>query len=346
MADVIAELLERAVDHLDARDDLAAQVIRRVRRKRRIGAVAGAAVVAVAAVTGALLLPSDSSTKSVISVVPVPTVKTTPTATILDSLNGIDVTWLPPGLVAGEDPSLTTQPGHSTLSQYYGPAATAPVSDGLPPSISLTVQRGYAVDLQALTPAPGSTAKSVSVRGHPGVLLTDGPHYPGGGDRYTLTWVEANDLTLSLSSESPITAAQVMQTAAGLVVHPQPPGPADVPAATAAVRAALERVYNGGQPAATALASITNGEQLTSVLAYLTAHTPDIVRTARVTVKSVTFLDASNAIASITVSYVSGSSRQTLAQQPTVVLDDGKWKVSQDSYCATVATLVPSCPAR
>jgi len=350
MPEAIAELLERAVDDLDAPSDLAVQVIRRVRRKRRLATVAGAGVLAVIAVTGGLLLTGTTPSKSVISAVPVPSPSATksgpPAVTVLDSLGGIDVTYLPPGLVARQNRVLDTQDGHQSLSQSYEPSPAAPPTNGVPRAITLIVQRGYVADLSALAAQSGFATRDVTVRGHPGLLETGGPLNPGEGDRYVLTWVENDAMTLSLSSEAGVTVAQVMATAAGLVVHPAPPGPADVPGATAAVQAAVHNVFTGGQPDATTLGSITNGQQLASTLTWLKAHASGIVSSARVTVNSVSFLDPTSALASISISYDSGGQTQGWGQQTTVTLADGQWKVSADSYCTAVFTLVPSCPVK
>jgi hypothetical protein len=91
---------------------------------------------------------------------------------------------------------------------------------------------------------------------------------------------------------------------------------------------------------------LANGEQLVPLLAELASTNPEIVRSARVSLQAVTFLDAQDAVASIKISYSSGTLTQGLGESATVVLEQGAWKVSQDSYCQTVSTLVPSCPAR
>jgi hypothetical protein len=350
MPEPITDLLERAVDDLQARDDLASLVIGRVRRKRRLGAVAGAGVLVVVAVTGGLLLTGGAPSKSVIFAAPVPSASTAkpaaPAVTVLDSLDGVDVTYLPPGLIAHHNRIQEPLDGHEALSQTYQQPSTTPLANGVPHEITLIVQRGYAADLAALAAQSGYATQSVTVRGHPALLETGGPLNPGEGNRYVLTWVENSGLTLSLSSEAGVTAAEVMQTAAGLVVHAAPSGPADVPAATAAIQAAVHNVFTGGQPDATTLDSIADGQQLASTLAWLKAHASEIVSSARVTVSGVSFLDAQTALASINIEYVSGGQSLGWGQQTTVTLVDGQWKVSADSYCATVVTLVPSCPLR
>ena len=117
-----------------------------------------------------------------------------------------------------------------------------------------------------------------------------------------------------------------------------------VASATAAVKGAVHNVFTGGQPDATTLDSLANGEQLASTLSYLKAHSTEIVNSARVTVSSVTFLDATTALALINIDYTSGGQPQGWGQQTTVSLTDGQWKVSNDSYCVTVGSLLPSCP--
>jgi hypothetical protein len=345
MPEPISDLLERAVDDLEVPENLAAVVIRRVRRKRRLTSLGAAVAVAALAVTGGVLMAKGTPNKSVISAAtPAASSAATPAVTVLDSLDGVDVTYLPPGLVAHHNRILDTRDGHQGLSQTYGPPPTAPVTNGVPHSITLLAQRGYVADLAAFTPNYNFTAQSVTVRGYPAVLETGGPLNPGEGARYVLTWVENNAVTLTLTSEAGVTAAQVMQTAEGLIVHPAPTGPADVQAATAAVRTSVHNVFTGGQPDSTTLDSIADGQQLASTLAYLKSHASEIVNSARVTVSSVSFLDAKTALAVINIDYVSGGQAQGWGQQATVTLADGQWKVSADSYCTTVFTLVPSCP--
>ena len=347
MSEAMTELLERAVEAVSAPDDLAADVIHRVRLKRRLTLAASATVLVVVAATGGVLLSSASASRSVISAAtPSPSGAATPSVTVLDSVNGIDVTWLPAGLVAYRNRGFVKELGHLTISQYYQPSPAHRIPNVTPREIDLSVQRGYTEDLQALVTGPGSQGRAMTVRGHQGVLLTYGPVNPGEGNRYVLTWVEAPGLTLSLSAEAGVTVPELQLTAAGLVVHPTPAGPADPEAATAAVRAAVMGAFTGGQSAAATLSSITNGQQLAPVLAELEATNSEIARSARVSLQSVAFLDPEEAVASIKISYASGGVTQGLGENETVALEQGAWRVSQDSYCQTVITLVPSCPAR
>jgi hypothetical protein len=74
-------------------------------------------------------------------------------------------------------------------------------------------------------------------------------------------------------------------------------------AATTSIRGAFERAYDAGQPAATQLGAIENGDQLTPVLAELTRQLPATVHTSKITVGNVTFLDATHANVDYTLTF-------------------------------------------
>ena len=76
------------------------------------------------------------------------------------------------------------------------------------------------------------------------------------------------------------------------------------PADEAAIRTAFENAYDWSAPAATVLGAVENGPSLSAALALLKKRDPQIARTAMITVRAVTFTDASHASVTYSLSYL------------------------------------------
>jgi hypothetical protein len=182
------------------------------------------------------------------------------------------------------------------------------------------------------------------VRGKRALLQTFEAVAPSTSVRYELTWIEAPKVTLSLFSSGMVALPDLMRVAAGLVVHPSVPLPADVTAATAAVRQILLQAFTGGQSSDATLGAIENGQALSSVLAKLTRTDPELVRTVRVKTIKIYFVSADQAIASTTLTYLAGGYPQTTEADVTVNDTGGRWLVSESSYCGVIGVTVGGCP--
>jgi hypothetical protein len=342
MSSAIADLLTHAVENVEADSGLARRVIRRSRHRMRIYAVTGTLLVAVAAVCSSVAVQQQGHDQAVISVRPP---AATASAAPLVSVNGVDVVWAPAGFTVSPLLRLGAQTDHrsvdGTFTRRFDEVVGKMEMVGSE-SVALSVRRSYTADLDALAQSGSSTF--VTVRGHRAVLQQGSQQQPAGSTRYLLTWAEAPGLTLSVEAEGRLKAADVEEFAQRLVVHAAPALPGNPSAAQASVRAALDAAFTGGQPAATTLHGIQNGEQLAPVLAELSRVHPDVENSARVSINSITFVDSARAIAEVVINYQENGA-QTYPTQTNVLLVDGSWKVSQASYCDTVQLLVTACPS-
>jgi hypothetical protein len=354
MADDLAQLMRSATEGLVLPPEAASDAITGFHRKRR-RRLAAAAVVAAGAVAAAVALPlatTDSSGRHDINRV----VPASPSATIvpLASVSGVDVTYLPPGFVVQPDytiGAMLKENGHTSVSQYYRP--TSGGAGGKGPELSLAVQRGYTADLDAFAAGSKGSAESwTTLAGKRALLQTFPAGSPSAGSQaagYELTWVAGPDVTVTVFSSGPLSLREVKRVAEGLVVHPGDPGPADRAAATDAIRDVVRKAFDGGQPADVSMSAIENGQQLSSVLAQLKRVSPAMTQAAAVTAVHVTFVAANQAVAQTSISYpVAGPANVSTVElaeaDVTVDFTDGRWLVSQSSYCSVVSALVHGCP--
>jgi hypothetical protein len=347
MADDLANLMRSATEGVVLAPDAASDVISRYRKRRRRH-LAAVSLIAAGAVAAAVTVPlatgNSAGRRDINRIVPA-----SPSASVvpLASVSGIDVTYLPDGLAAAPNfvlGAMLKENGHSSVSQYYQPTAghASPVDA---PEVSLAVQRGYTADLDAFAEqSKGSTESWVTVRGKRALLQTLQAVAPATSISYELTWVEAPQVTLTIFSSGKVSLPDVLRVATSLVVHPAVPLPADPTAATAAVRQVVEQAFTGGQPASVTLGAIENGQRLSSVLAKLTRTDPELVRTVKVKTIKVYFVSADQAIASATLTYLAGGYPQSADTDVTINDADGRWLVSESSYCGVIGVMVGGCP--
>jgi hypothetical protein len=349
MAEDLADLMRSATENLVLPPQAATEVISRYRHKRRrnLTAVSLVAAGAIAAAVAVPLATTNSSGRRDINRI----VPASPSASVvpLASVSGIDVTYLPDGLAAAPDfvlGAMLKENGHSSVSQDYQPTS-GQASGADAPEVSLAVQRGYTADLDAFAQASkGSTENWTAVRGKRALLQTLQAVAPSTSIGYELTWVEAPRMTLTIFSSGNVSLSDVLRVAAGLVVHPAVRLPADPTAATAAVRQVVLQAFTGGQSADVTLGAIENGQQLSSVLARLTRSDPELVRTVQVKTIKVYFVSSDQAIASTALTYLAGSYPQSADTDVTVDYTDGRWLVSESSYCGVIGVMVGGCPAK
>ncbi|HEX4016538.1 MAG TPA: hypothetical protein VHX15_07340 [Frankiaceae bacterium] len=347
MAEELANLMRSATDSLVLPSSAAEEVISSYRRKRRrrLATLCVAGAVAVAAAVAVPLATTNSASKGNVNRL----VPASPSTTVvpLASVSGIDITYLPEGLVAAPNfvlGAMIKENGHSSISQYYQPASGQTLG-GDTPGISLAVQRGYTTDLDGFAEqSKGSTESWTTVRGKRALLQTLQAIAPATTVTYELTWVEAPNVTLTVFSSGKVSQTEVMRVADGLVVHPAVPLPADPAAANAAVRQVVLQAFTGGQSSDVTLRAIENGKELTPVLAKLTESDPELVRTVRVQTIKVYFVSADQAIASTMLTYRQGGFPQTSEADVTVNDTGGHWLVSESSYCGVIAVTTGGCP--
>jgi hypothetical protein len=351
MAEELAQLMRSATENLVLPAQAATDAITGFRRKRRRHLAAAAAVTA-CAVAAAVALPmstTDSSGRQDINrVIPA---SPSPTIVPLASVSGVDVTYLPaglvvlPGFVLG---AMIKEDGHTSVSQYYQPPSG--VTGGNSPEVSLAVQRGFTVNLDTFAAeAKGMTGSWTTVDGKRALLQTSPVDQGTGNVGYELTWVAVPDVTVTVYSSGPVSLPEVRRVAEGLVVHPGAPAPADPAAANVAIRQVMTQVFSGGQSVDVTLGAIENGQQLSAVLAKLHRVDPVIMQTAEVTTNKITFVGPDQAVASITISYRVPSqpnvnTEQVATVDVTVDFTGSRWLVSQSSYCFVVSPLVGGCP--
>lgn len=352
--------LADAVEDLHAPVDLAARVIRRSRslRRRRL---ATASLIAATGIAVAVVVPLATSTNSsgVSRLVPaaIPT-SSEPTQSpappsfqshATASVSGVEMTWVPAGLtptgyIGSGVMNKDKDDGDGAPYVVTGVAASDAGANG--PSIGLSVQRGFQADLNKFASEPGQTIKWLTVQGNRALFQDFGPCCGSTAERYQLTWVDPAKITIILTSDGPFTMAQLERVADGVVVHPAPTPPANIPAATAAIRATVQQVFTGSEPTATVLAGIVNGQQLAPALAELERKSPDLRRLTRVTVGTVSFEDASQAIAAFQLTTDQSGIKQTLQQSVDVELTASGWKINRADYCGILGGIVDSCPPK
>lgn len=108
--------------------------------------------------------------------------------------------------------------------------------------------------------------------------------------------------------------------------------PADEAAAKAEITTAWETFLSSDTKSADAVALLENGDQLGAALKK--AHQEDKATGGKrsATVKKITFTSPTNA----TVNYILHAAGQVLNSAGTAVLQDGKWKVSEVTFCTLV----------
>ena len=343
--------LQFAVDDVFAPVDAGEKAVTRVRRHRRVRAasIAGAALVAVT-VTSLLLVggSTDSSLNVVTPIGTTETPSTTPgatkpvTVTAFGDVNGVSVTWLPSSLTASS-PTLNEQNGHRSIAVHYFPANVKVAGSQDHPTVAITVTRGYTVNLQALT---YGEKKWVTIRGHRGLLQT----FPSTAQSvspeatYVLNWVAAPGILIQVVSGGPLPSGTALRVAEGLVVGPpRATAPADTQSASAAIRQSLNQAFTGGTPIATTLSAIVDGEQLRSAIEHLRQNQPEMARTIRITaITGITFVDSTHAEAAFNLTFRTPGVN-SLSESVGMLFADGRWKISQYSYCTLLALQDSSC---
>jgi len=302
---------------------------RATQRRQRRTAVAGAAAAVLVVASAPVALSLDAGS----------TARRTPaaaagSASVLDSLWGVDVTWLPAGLHPADTaaerfdaPTTAESSGNQTFVRQYQTSAAAAAASWAPLSVGVERQRPGRPVLAA--PVLRGSQPTI-VRGHPARTLPRRMAASAGG---TVIWQESPDLVLTVSGNQP--PAILRRVAAGLVVHPRPPGPVDEPAARAAVRSAVDRAFTGGQPDNTVFGALVDGDKLAGALSRLRARYPQQVAHARVDQPAdVVFLSPSMAWVRVGVKVppVAGSG-VTSAEGPARLVGGG-WKLDTQTYCS------------
>ena len=134
--------------------------------------------------------------------------------------------------------------------------------------------------------------------------------------------------------------------------QPQPiklptPGvqPADRPAAVEAVRAAFTNAFTHAPPGGDiyhGLATVQDGDQLHNAVDQVRKAFPTAFDTITVTIGDMVFTDPTHAVVQFTPTYSQGAPYGK--QNGTAVLVDGKWLVTQATYCGLLRFGGATCP--
>jgi hypothetical protein len=108
--------------------------------------------------------------------------------------------------------------------------------------------------------------------------------------------------------------------------------PADPTAAKAEITTAWETFLSSNTKSAAAVALLENGDQLGQALKKARQEDKATGGKRSAHVKKITFTSATNA----TVNYILHAAGQVLNSAGTAVLQDGKWKVSEVTFCTLV----------
>ena len=123
-------------------------------------------------------------------------------------------------------------------------------------------------------------------------------------------------------------------------------GPADPAAATAEITKTWETFFSSKTNSAAAVGLLENGDQLGPALKKAEQEDKATGGNRSAKVKKVTFTSPTNA----NVNYILHAGGQVLNSAGTAVLQDGKWKVSEVTFCTLVVLgngekPVKSCPS-
>ncbi len=359
LSDRVTEAFEAATTSPPLGVDVRRVLVHAKRRRRRRRAVLTASMVVLVAtvaiaVTG---LVGGGRDRSML------TPATTPAAT-LETFAGVDITVLPPGLVAAGGPDVTgpTSPGNAYgLTQKF--IGVKQPGKYLPPTLAITVEKARP-NLDSYAESQQADARWVDISGQRALLVTyravNGiapSHAPGtpfptpAASDFQLDsqlyWNPSpmSALTLRVEGQAGITLDETLAVARGIVVDPKgPTQPVDVAAADSAIRQAFRAAFTGGTPLAEAEAAIQSGQGLTSTLNQLKALHPETADNTTVSVKGVSYYDADHALVAIELKYQFGTSHSVADFWIGALLLDGQWKVSRANYCETISLTLVNCP--
>jgi hypothetical protein len=121
--------------------------------------------------------------------------------------------------------------------------------------------------------------------------------------------------------------------------------PADRPAAVAQVRAAFDNAFTHAPPGGDiyhGLATVQDGSALHNAVDQVRKNFPQAFDTITVTTGDIVFTDPTHAVVQFTPTYQQGAPYGT--QNGTAVLADGKWLVTQTTYCGLLRFGAATCP--
>jgi hypothetical protein len=279
------------------------------------------------------------------------------------SVDGVEVTWLPPDLLAGDPNPYATSDAPIIPSPYARGASVhrlsvSSVIHGQVGFVDVDVQRGPVPTLDAAQNAvgamqPGRTFARSSVRGHEALVTRMNDK-----NEFSLVWAESDDLLLAVTAGSPVTDQDLRAVAAGLRVGAAP-APAD-PAPAHAIGTAVRQAFTGGATAADLVTAVEGGAGLATVPGQLAVSYPGLVATARVGMLDVEVTGASTAVAVFTLTFdepkLTGGFIYTTADAAgtggvlqhqdmsvrAVRMGLG-WRVSRDGYCQIVRLVGARC---
>ncbi len=320
---------------------------RRRRTRRTVIACACLGVLSIA--TGVSLTVAGGSNTSM-SVSPAGT----PAANVLATVDGVDVTWLPANYRADNSVLQPNVPELAPVSYYqeFHAADRGPATARLHSSVGLamTVVRGSAIDLNSAEKdraalVEGFKPSRTTVRGRRALLLQQSAGFLGSRGALRLLWTEQSGLTIEIDAFGGPSLDDAKRLAKSLVVHPSPTPPGQTAAAVTQIRSAFRTAYSAPNPPAVALGAVEDGSTVASTLQKVTQLLPDSVRSSRVSVADIAFLGPDEALVDASVSYHWMGSGVVNSIPQTAKLLEGRWRVSRESFCATIGASGVHCPS-
>jgi hypothetical protein len=169
---------------------------------------------------------------------------------------------------------------------------------------------------------------------------------PGAQSAGTVTAYDASGKALQ-QLEVPAGATQSSPACQAQPIKLPKPGvqPADRAAAVEQVRAAFENAFTHAPPGGDiyhGLATVQDGAQLHTAVDQVRQNFPQAFDTITVTTGDIVFTDPTHAVVQFTPTYEQGAPYGT--QNGTAVLADGKWLVTQATYCGLLRFGAATCP--
>ncbi len=334
----------------------------RHRRRRRRQAVVASVLAVAVVVAGVVTLPRVVTNASPAVLQPSP-----PDAPVLDAVDGVTVTWLPPGIhrVQLLAQFLNSRPSSNSrvppaVELRYGTGRTRSPAPGDPQDdapplytigfsrdktlLNLTQERGRIESGFADEKYGPHSVGSMKVRGLPALRVVDAPSYGASTPTYGIVWNE-NGVALSVSTMGG-SPAQLAHFAAGLEVGTAA-DPADAPAARRSVEAAMRQALTGTSPDA-ALAAVDGDDTLRTLMNKALTTSPEQVHSVRLEkIDSLSFLGPIDAVAQVEILQLQNEAGRlrysTFETSVDVTLTSTGWKVQRKSFCDVMFSVNLKC---
>jgi hypothetical protein len=220
--------------------------------------------------------------------------------------------------------------------------------------MALTVSRNASPNLDPAQPrdpandllrANQFAAARTTVRGQEALLWTQPAHtmLNPGPPAYRLIWRDPSGVTIEIDAFGGPTRGDIQHVADALVIGASERADTAVRQDVAAIRETFSQAYDAPKAAAQALAAVQDGSTVASTLQQLTKALPQSVNTSRVSVGDIRFIGSDEAIvdANVVAAWMGSSVSKDFPRR--AVRINGEWKVSRESFCASISAPGISC---